>query len=86
MLDKRNKALYEHDDDDEAAFSFDSFDQFYKQELRNDQLRPPRQIDPSHYTRKKPWELQTEGFKNKRVREEEYFKEHAIYLENKKEN
>ena len=86
MLDKKNQALHEQNDDNEAAFSFDSFTEFYKQELRNDQFKPAREMDPSHYTRKKPWELSTEGFKNKRVREEDYFKEHAIYLENKKEN
>ncbi len=41
-------------------------------------------MDPSNNKRKKPWELSGEGFKNKRVREEKYFKEHVIYLENSK--
>jgi hypothetical protein len=43
-------------------------------------------MDPSKNKCKKPWELSGEGFKNKRVREEKYFKEHVIYLENKKKN
>ncbi len=41
-------------------------------------------MDPSNYKCKKSWELSSEGFKNKRVREEKYFNEHVIYLENSK--
>ena len=61
MLDKKNQALQEQNDDIEAAFSFDSFSQLFKQELRKDQFKPAREMDPSHYTGKRLWELSSEG-------------------------
>ncbi len=79
-----NQALHEQNDDIEATFIFDSSSKFYQQELRKDQFKHARQMDPSNQKRKNPWELSSEGFKNKRVREEKYFKKHVIYLENKK--
>jgi hypothetical protein len=49
MLDKENRERHENDDDDEAAFSYDSFAMYYKKELKMDARRPARKMNPEHY-------------------------------------
>lgn len=80
-------------------YDFNSFEQFYKKKLTDDAKKPARAINPEHYKPKKHWEIEAaiaEGvqgvdetappiFKDRFAREREYFADHAIYKENKKE-
>jgi hypothetical protein len=87
----RERKLEGRSDDPIASasqtYNFDSWEEFYKSKLKTDAQKPAREINPDDFVQKKPWEYTDPSakFKNKKEREQDYFADHSLYLENKKE-
>lgn len=54
-------------------------------ELAFDIKKPPRKVNEDEFRKLKSWERTTGTFQSAEKREEEYFKQHDIYAEDKKE-
>lgn len=67
-------------------YNSNSFDEYYKQELRQDVQRAPRQINPSHYEPRKAWD-RPEGtpYKSEEERIQDLNNEYKLYQERKLE-
>jgi len=59
-----------------------SFEAYYKRELAADIMRQPKTIDTAALQPRKEGD---EQFENTSQRKETFYKEHGLYLENKKE-
>ena len=70
-------------------YADNTFERWYAKVLEEDAKKEPRPITPADYEPKKfikPSSEELPTWKSVSEREEEFFKDHALYLENKKEN
>lgn len=86
MMDKRNKILSDKDNDYDAAFNGESFDEYYKRELELDAQREPRTFNPADFKERKGWDRPVgKPWRNEKERTEDLWADHSIYMEKKKE-
>lgn len=71
----------------ELQYIESTFPRWYLRELEKDVHRAPRDVNPSDFRPKKPFEMPPSDatFTNKKAREAALFEDQRVYLENKKE-
>ena len=86
MQQKQDLRSYAHES---IMYADNTFERWYAQVLNQDAKKDPRPVNPLDYEPKKFIKASSEElptWKSASEREEQFFREHAIYLENKKEN
>ena len=86
MKQKQDLRSYAHES---IMYADNTFERWYARVLEEDAKKSPRTIDPADYEPKKfikPSSEELPTWKSASEREEQFFGDHSLYLENKKEN